>query len=960
MVRAVRMHAMLAMLATMAGRAAGANTPPTTGCHNISGLGNVNAELSRVGYTSVAPTADDTNECDATANRCTITCKDGFELYNGDSDNNLGTDTNNIMNTIGCVKYGAYNFVWHPEHTLVYCVTTCGNQYATSDSESSRLTGASVTDPGTCEPCVSGTWAAADADNCVPHTESCAVGFTNTAAPTATSDLECIEYQCTAGSDEIYKRWGCNVSNPTATTFNELGTVGNLPGHICTIEPCASENSDFEVYTKCAVNYHVENGTCVACESGTHNDAENTLGGIGVTDYADTICFPHKCRDNKTIAEWNDLGCSGGVLGGNSLVDWDSIGVQEVYMLTPYGPADGYATCTITCPQNDGEFAVTATCAADYHVQAGKCVVCAGGATRDEGDSTANGDTHCSCGAGTWAATNTAVCTPCNTIACTIEEYMETACTATSDRVCTASTECPDGQSETTAPTATTDRACAENECAARTDDDYMSFGCIVGDSDATTISGLGNFSSATGYVCSIQPCVTSGSVFSLNSSCAENYRVQAGTCVACEDGTHNAAGGAFYNGADTTCDDNVCTQKPNAEWTGLGCKDVSNATLAGDAAASVTVTSLGDYEPAEGYGTCAITCPDNNGEFEVTAKCNAETHYESVAPTSTSDRGCTAVSSNCIAGHYESAAPTPTSDRECEECTTFNFACAECSAINVCTKCSGKTHLAPPSPNGNVGCDPNPACHTQINQDNCTAHKSSGLDHSLEPDTRCADATCTVEECCTPNVGCGMNDSLSCGDGNDSWSKHAIGNAEGFAQCSGLDPASCKPADCCITPASGGFAADIIQKTDNYSITVGTISDLEPEPGGTVRYVNGAAIVAVDIVFVAPSPPTDSFRARRDAADAEFAVTVGAAINAAVGARVEVHPKAQPSRKSKKTKKVKKANSTVNYLVIIGGVLAVVAVIVVVAAVICKSHKDDYIRFYDANSNTMVPGVVP
>ena len=204
------------------------------------------------------------------------------------------------------------------------------------------------------------------------------------------------------------------------------------------------------------------------------------------------------------------------------------------------------------------------------------------------------------------------------------------------------------------------------------------------------------------------------------------------------------------------------------------------------------------------------------------------------------------------------------------------------------------------------------------------------------------------------------MNDSLSCGDGNDSWSKHAIGNAEGFAQCSGLDPASCKPADCCITPASGGFAADIIQKTDNYSITVGTISDLEPEPGGTVRYVNGAAIVAVDIVFVAPSPPTDSFRARRDAADAEFAVTVGAAINAAVGARVEVHPKAQPSRKSKKTKKVKKANSTVNYLVIIGGVLAVVAVIVVVAAVICKSHKDDYIRFYDANSNTMVPGVVP
>jgi len=925
----------------------------TVGCTGIVTANN-NSEINRTGLDAAGQPIQ-SGACDTSAAYCKITCADGFELDPGI----VGGDQFHYAegNRLSCVANGNGAAQWTPNNDDLYCQRICGTQ----TNNQTRLTGASATDPGTCNPCVSGTWAAADDANCVPHSEECPDGFANTAAPTATSDRGCIEFQCTAGSDEIYKRWGCNVSNPIATTYSELGTIGNLPGHICTIEPCASHNSDFKVYAGCAIDYHVKNGTCVACPSGTYYPFEDPLGGSNVPVYDDYDCSSTNCRDNKTSAEWNDLGCSGGSLGGNSMSDWDSIAEKEVYMLGDVGPADGYKTCTITCPQNDGEFAVTATCAADYHVQAGKCVACTSGATRDEGDGTANGDTHCSCGAGKWAAADAAVCTLCNTIPCTNEEYMETACTATTDRVCAAFTECPAGQSESAAPTATTDRVCAETVCTPLTDAAYRSFGCIVQNPAATTYSGLGTVSSATGYNCTVACPPNSGSTltFALQFECVEDYHVQGGTCAPCSSGTHNAAGDDFHDSVDTTCAENECIQKTNADWIGLGCKDVSNATSGGAAA---TVDNLGDYKPAEGYATCNITCPENNGDFEVTAtcaaqthyahsvataaqvctkvtECAAETHYESVAPTSTSDRGCTAVTAECPAGQYESTAPTSTSDRECEACTTFDDECTECS-VSGCTLCSSG-YYPEVSPGSPAGCTLNPRCHAEINQANCTAYTDSGLDHSRAPtDTGCAGATCTLEECCTPNVGCSM--SVRCGDDNDSWSKYAIGNAKGgYAQCSGLDPTSCKPAECCINDASGGFAANVVSIT-GYSITVVVPSgELKPEPGGTVRYPNGLDIGIVGIVSATPTPLTS--RARR--ADVEFTVGVDGAIPAGTQ-RVEVHPKAQPTRKSKKTKKAKKSNSTVNSWVIIGGVL-VVAVIVVVAAVaaVCKRRNNDYAR---------------
>ncbi len=959
------MLAMLAMMATMAGRAAGA-----TGCDDILvSLGNAGEKARWNKNTGNS----DSILCDGYASECDIYCNPGFELYNSESNcvrghSNYGSD--DCFDGFECIGDGGGSRTWTPLNNAVYCRRICGTQ----TNEQTRLTGASATDPGTCAPCTDGTWAAANADNCVPHTE-CPDGYIRKFEGIATtSDATCIEIQCTAGSDEIYKRWGCNVSTPTATTISELGTISNLPGHSCFIEPCASQNSDFEVYSKCAIGYHVNNGTCVACEFGTHNDDENTLGGIYITVSANMACLPNMCRDNKTTTEWSDLGCSGSSLGGNSMNDWDSILEQEVYMLTPYVPADGYATCDITCPQNVGEFAVTATCAADYHVQAGKCAACTGGATRDEGDGTANGDTHCSCGTGMFAATNTAVCAP-HKECISSTEYESVAPTATSDRACAAvMAECPVGQSESAAPTSTSNRACDENVCTARTDNYYRSFGCIVQNATATTISGLGNFSSVTGYVCSIQPCETPGNVFPLFYSCAENYRVNDRKCVACEDGTHNAEGDAFYNSADTTCDDNVCTQKTLIDWTGFGCKDIlaptSDAISAGETA---TVVNLGSYGPAEGYKTCAITCPENNGEFAVSATCNAqthythsvttaaqacteftvcaaETHYESVAPTSTSDRGCEEVASNCIAGQYESVAPTATSDRECEECKSFNDACAECSAVSVCTKCSGKTHLAPPGPYGEVGCDDNPTCHAEINQDNCTAYTNRGLGYSLEPDSyRCTAVECTVEECCTPNRGCDWHSTV-CGEADIFFRKYAIGNAEGgFVQCSGLDSTSCNSAECCIDDAPGGFVAAVVDIT-GYLITVDVPSgELKPEQGGTVRYVDGATISTVGIVSVTPTSSASASRARR--ADVEFIVGVDGNIPTDTK-RVEFRRKPQSTRKSKKTKKAKKANSTVTWVV--GGVFVVAVVVVVV---IRNSHKDDYpTRLNNANLKIMTP----
>ena len=49
---------------------------------------------------------------------------------------------------------------------------------------------------------------------------------------------------------------------------------------------------------------------------------------------------------------------------------------------------------------------------------------------------------------------------------------------------------------------------------------------------------------------------------------------------------------------------------------------------------------------------------------------CSPETHYETAAPTATSDRGCVVVTRCNADTHYESEAPTPTTDRACTERT--------------------------------------------------------------------------------------------------------------------------------------------------------------------------------------------------------------------------------------------------------------------------------------------------
>jgi len=56
---------------------------------------------------------------------------------------------------------------------------------------------------------------------------------------------------------------------------------------------------------------------------------------------------------------------------------------------------------------------------------------------------------------------------------------------------------------------------------------------------------------------------------------------------------------------------ENTCSVSD--DWVSLGC-DVVDAT---------TVTGLGEQKAAEGWLSCEITCPDNNGEFVVVAVAN-------------------------------------------------------------------------------------------------------------------------------------------------------------------------------------------------------------------------------------------------------------------------------------------------------------------------------------------------
>ena len=177
MVRAVRMHAMLAMLATMAGRAAGA-----TGCDDISAsLGNAGEDY-RNGNTQGGA-------CNGYASECIIICNPGFERYNSESECVREGYPNSCVISFECIGDGSDSggSTWTPPNNAVYCRRICGTQ----TNEQTRLTGASVTDPGTCTPCVSGTWAAADDEDCVPHKECTSSTEYESVAPTATSDRAC-------------------------------------------------------------------------------------------------------------------------------------------------------------------------------------------------------------------------------------------------------------------------------------------------------------------------------------------------------------------------------------------------------------------------------------------------------------------------------------------------------------------------------------------------------------------------------------------------------------------------------------------------------------------------------------------------------------------------------------------------------------------------------------------------
>ena len=289
------------------------------------------------------------------------------------------------------------------------------------------------TDP-TCNACADGFYLSNNA--CVACATSCAPGEYETAACSATADLQCSS--CTAISG-------------------------------CTAETCTTDSD--QTCTACSAGDYLDNGSCVACSgacpAGEHESAACTASSDRACTACTVIpgCTAESCT---TTTDQVCTACAGGsYLSGNACVACStSCAPGEYESAACTATADHQCSSCTAIPGCTAETCTTgsdATCTActpgDY-LDNGICVACSGACPSGEYESAA------------CTATTDRACSSCTAIAgCTAET-----CTTTSDQVCTAcadgsylsgnacvacSTSCAPGEFESTACSASADHQCS-------------------------------------------------------------------------------------------------------------------------------------------------------------------------------------------------------------------------------------------------------------------------------------------------------------------------------------------------------------------------------------------------------------------------------------------------------------------------------------------------------------------
>jgi len=227
------------------------------------------------------------------------------------------------------------------------------------------------------------------------------------------------------------------------------------------------------------------------------------------------------------------------------------------------------------------------------------------------------------------------------------------------------------------------------------------------------------------------------------------------------------------YNSNVGSSDVSACVQTPAGSYSGIG-------------SSSPTTCAAGTYQPYAGRASCFLASVGNfvssTGATAQTAcvagtyqpltgqsSCNSDSTcvagstYETAAPTSASDRVCSAVST-CNVSQFESAAPTLTSNRVCTNvatCTlgsTYETAAPTstsdrvCSAVSTCS--ASEYESSAPTLTSNRVCSALTVCSANQYQSVAATLASDRVCTNYTPVAQCAAYSPTSDTCTSCNSG--------------------------------------------------------------------------------------------------------------------------------------------------------------------------------------------------------------
>ncbi|EGD78969.1 hypothetical protein PTSG_11806 [Salpingoeca rosetta] len=403
------------------------------------------------------------------------------------------------------------------------------------------------------------------------------------------------------------------------------------------------------------------------------------------------------------------------------------------------------------------------------------------------------------------------VCTRCTQVGdCDSGFYLDGVCTETQDASCQpchpSCTECEDGTAQgcTACPeTLALDRigfgnvgSCVSS-CPPGQAEDVAANTCENCDSSCATCSAPGDATKCTSCtgVLFLTPSGT------CSSSCPAGMYGNAttNTCVSC---TACDTSSSYESSPCGGTDNRVCSdltmcppgthviQQPTAT-SDRRCGDCGEGTYQPASNQAICIV-WAECHPQEQYESVAPTSTSNRvctdltectpgAEFQLTAPtetsdrvCKALTtckanQWQSMAPTATTDRQCTNLTV-CAATEYQSMAPTDTSDRQCEPITQCQaheyektaatpFSDAVCEAIRNCTQNEYQTQA--PTATSNRACAPLTTCDFETQYISTPATPTSNrvcsaLRSCFQHEFESQPPTTTTNRACTECAMCG------------------------------------------------------------------------------------------------------------------------------------------------------------------------------------------------------------